>query len=502
MSKPRWYHLAILLLLLLISLPLRLRGLTRYSIWRDETWAVYLATGRGDLIFNVPFNTIITNPPNVGFTAAPHWWHIWNTLDGVAHPPGYYLALRWWIDLFGQSDGSIRAMSLLFGVAGIVVLFDAMRIAHGPWPALAGAAMMTFAPIQIDFCQQARPYTMAVFLGLMICDFLLRIQRRGISAPRVIGLAIFTLATALLHYFALGMIAAAALFALIEFPAAKRRRTLTVIAAALLLAALVWTPFIPQSRKGFETQLGQTNHSARLSRSTIDAPERLLFGNSDSPNRVAALGPAILIYLLPIIDRRKLLWWLWTIFSLGGVFLIDLYRHSVLLEIERYIFIASAAVYALAAIPLPGKFGWLIPLVVLFGVIAAGLQRFVSGPTFSEGSVYLWEEDRYSAAFLKDHLQPGDLVVLTTNLINYAEFRYLAIAHYDGQWKTPFVLVKSPIDADLEKQLFAFKRVWVVGQDPAGDTHWLFPGTRCIDDGVNTAFDSVWQIKPINSPAP
>jgi len=152
-----WAFIAALLLLMAVAAFIRLRNINRYSIWRDETWAIYLATGRGDVVFELPFQTVIASPPAVGFDGAPHWWHVWNTLDMVCHPPGYYLAIRWWVDLLGQSDLSVRGMSVLFGVASVAMIFDALAVMQGPWVGLAGAAILALTPIQIDLSQQMRP---------------------------------------------------------------------------------------------------------------------------------------------------------------------------------------------------------------------------------------------------------------------------------------------------------------------------------------------------------
>jgi hypothetical protein len=189
-----------------------------------------------------------------------------------------------------------------------------------------------------------------------------------------------------------------------------------------------------------------------------------------------------------------MLWWLWAVLSLGSIFLVDIARNSVLLQFERYIFISSAAVYALLAMPTPGRLRWIAPLVLVLATAGASAARYQEGPHYQAGSVYMWEEDRYSAKFLKDHLRSGDAVVLTSNIVTYAEFSYLAIAHYNGEWHVPVVFLKSPMDANLKRQLFAYQRVWVVGRNPIEDTRDLLPGCKILETG-GVMFDHVWRIK-------
>jgi hypothetical protein len=495
MRKDRWVQYILLLLILVIALILRLHGLTRYSIWRDESWAVYLATGRGDLLFGIPFQQVVEHPPNLGFNDAPHWWHIWNTLDGVAHPPGYYVGLRWWIDLFGESDYSIRVMSVLFGVAGIVVLFDAMRVATDPWRGLTAAALMALAPMQVDFSQQARPYTLATCVCLLIYDLLLRTEKNGISRGKVVWIGAFVALALLIHYFVLGIVLGAAIYAFTRLDGKARRQVITAIAIGAAFVAIVWGPFIPQSRGAFHNALGTTDPRAHLALSTLDVPQRLLFNEVQHPNWFISSALAVLIYLLPLLDRRKLIWWLWVVLSLACVLWVDILRHSVVMQIDRYIFLAGAGVYALAAMPLARKVGQIVPPVILLCAVVAAAGRYEVGPAYSPGSVYIWEEDRYSAAFLKNRLQPGDIVVVTDNIITYAEWTFWATAHYNGQWKVPIVLVKEPINAKLQEQLMTYDRVWVIGQFPVEDTKRLLPGCNVIDVGGTVAFDSVWRIK-------
>ncbi len=93
--------------------------------------------------------------------------------------------LRCWVDLFGQGDRAVRAMSWVFGIGAAAVLFDAVRRAAGAWRGLAAAGIMIFAQAQIDFSQAARPYTMMVFLGAALCDAIIAVQYERPSAGKL-----------------------------------------------------------------------------------------------------------------------------------------------------------------------------------------------------------------------------------------------------------------------------------------------------------------------------
>ena len=123
----------------------------------------------------------------------------------------YHLALRFWVDLFGDSDLATRGMSVVLGLASIILIFDLTRQYYGNFAAILAAGIMTFAPVQIDFRQQTRPYAMLVLMGLVLCKSLLLIEQKGTSRFRILLLGISAFCMALTHYFSLGAIGAVAL---------------------------------------------------------------------------------------------------------------------------------------------------------------------------------------------------------------------------------------------------------------------------------------------------
>src|SRR5580692_8646363 len=126
-----------LMLLLIPAMGLRVSHITKQDLWLDEFATLYLATGRGDFIYQLPRNVVIQSPPYVGFSGAPAWWHIWNGIDTTTHPPLYHILLRWWVALFGEGDFSTRFMSLFFSIGCVVLLYCLVCQTGGPWQALA-----------------------------------------------------------------------------------------------------------------------------------------------------------------------------------------------------------------------------------------------------------------------------------------------------------------------------------------------------------------------------
>jgi len=84
-----------LLAILLIGLFLRVHDLSNESIWLDEAFSILRAKFDLSQIFFRSENT----------------------------PPLYYAILHWWINLFGDSEFSVRFPSVLFGSLSILMLY-------------------------------------------------------------------------------------------------------------------------------------------------------------------------------------------------------------------------------------------------------------------------------------------------------------------------------------------------------------------------------------------
>jgi hypothetical protein len=503
MTRIRWYHIALLASLLAIGAFIRLDGIIQTGLWGDEFQALFLATGRGDAVMNIPRNVVVKSPPAVGFEDAPGISHIWTSLDSTPHPPVYFIVLRTWVDIFGDSDSAIRGMSTLFCMLDIVLLFNVIRWISGAWAGLLGAAMMTFAPAQLDFSQQARPYTLVTFFCLAMAAGLIRIEQKGPSPARLIWLFLATLAAAMTHYFALGTIAGCAGYAIIGLRGKQRRYAVAAIMLALLTFALSWGPIFWSTRSitrpWMNTHFKSAYHLHPLAFYVLDIPQRLTFGNISSTRWPVMIALAVLVYLLPPLKRGKtLFWYFWTLGTIAVPLAVDIYSSadSMLVGMDKYVLLAAPGVYGILAAAICGR---LVALVVTFGILIFGLARFQAGPDLAWGSTWILEDHRAQARFLAAHAKPEDLVILPAGWlvdgdVNEASFDYFIIAHYAGPWKTPVLLLTAPIGDKTRSQLAHFRRVWVAGSSQEACAR-LLPGCQFIDVHGATFRDSVWAIK-------
>ncbi len=133
-----------------IGFVLRLLGLGARPLWFDEVIsAVY---------------------------ARQDWPDLLRLNAGDNHPPGYYLALKVWMQLFGRDDWVVRLLSVGPGVGAIwLTWLIGRRIFPGqPGIALLATALMALSPFQVYFSQEARNYSTLEFLVLLATFFWLR----------------------------------------------------------------------------------------------------------------------------------------------------------------------------------------------------------------------------------------------------------------------------------------------------------------------------------------
>ena len=469
----------ILCVLLCVGTFLRFDRISKESLWVDEYWALCLATGRGNQIFDIPLNTVIRSPPAANFTDAPHWWHVWTGLGSVLHPPLYLLMLRGWVDLFGDSDLATRGMSAVFGLAAILLIFDLARTLHGKLAGIFAAGVMTFAPIQIDFSQQSRPYTMLAFIALLLWRSLILIEQKGLTRIRLFALALTVAGLALTHYFSIGVIAAAALYVVFRFRGGQRKSILLALIASLLFVAVISAPFAWKTRHQYIVGPNFGKMGVALSTAVIDAPRKLLAGDLTDPigKIVLAWTLAFLVYLSPAFrirnDPKLLPAWLWMIGGLGFVVAIDCLGHTQFVYIPRYIFLSAPAVYLILAAPWGNSIGRLLPPALLLATILFGIDRWQAGPPIVESTASL-------APLIEEKVGKHDAVIITGQFPSEPAFRYFAISHYTGDWQHPVVFLTRPLEKTADQDLSTFNRVWVIGDDPR-DMDQFLPGWRATE---------------------
>jgi 4-amino-4-deoxy-L-arabinose transferase-like glycosyltransferase len=122
------------LVIVLVAALLRFNGLGTQSLWNDEGNSLRLAQR--------PIPALITA----------------SRLD--IHPPGYYLLLKWWLALMGETEFAMRALSALAGVLTVACVYALGKALYAPGAGVLAAALVAVNTSSLYYSQEARMYAL------------------------------------------------------------------------------------------------------------------------------------------------------------------------------------------------------------------------------------------------------------------------------------------------------------------------------------------------------
>ncbi len=190
-----------LAIIALVGLILRCYQLGARSVWFDEAFCWRL--------IQFPFLEMIQR------------------VGGDNHPPLYFVLLRGWATVFGESPISLRSLSVLFGMLTIVGTYmlaveafgkvsltapDEASLTRGRVIGLLAAAFAAVSAFQCRYSQEARMYSLAGMLAVFSSWALLRSLQPPSRLDRWLLYGILALSLAYTHYYALFTLAAQAIF--------------------------------------------------------------------------------------------------------------------------------------------------------------------------------------------------------------------------------------------------------------------------------------------------
>ena len=247
-SSPRFFRVGLAGVLLLGLLP-RLYGLSDRSLWFDEAFCWRL--------IQFPFFEMLER------------------VGRDNHPPLYFILLKLWAAVFGDSACALRLLSVLFGVATIwgTYLFAAetfgggldlapkllsgnvapgKSVSRGQAIGLFSAALVALSAFQIRYSWEMRMYALAALLAVFSSWALVRALSAPGNGRRWLLYGSLALLLAYTHYYGLFTLAAQGIFAalLLWHRAGWKLLTLfrqrhfwyAVLTAAIVL--LAWLPWL------------------------------------------------------------------------------------------------------------------------------------------------------------------------------------------------------------------------------------------------------------------
>ncbi len=345
------------------------------------------------------------------------------------NPPLYWLCVKAWSDVFGRSEAGFRSFSVVCGVLAVLLLALLGRELLAPQVGLLAAGLLAVSPLQIELSNEARTYALLQLVAVANTWFFVRWVQRG----RMTDLVAYGISTTFgwyCHYYAPAL-QLAQVMALATLP--QRRKLLLPWIGTMLVALLLWSPWLPS----FVQQLRTPGNLTRIPGESwaiqfLATPVTFGLGRAfawrDSPRwmtAVAALGVLITL-LCPLAigimrtPRRRFAGVL-----LSGWFLVPILGPLIVALLGKPIYSHRYASIGLPAFLLLAAFGleqlrqsWRATLLGLLVVLTSiSLFRYATHP--------LKDDWRSAARTILAGLDDSELVVFDQG-IEVVTFRYYA----------------------------------------------------------------------------
>ncbi len=284
MKLPVWFR-TLVIGAVLLGVFFRFYHLDRKTFWEDELYGTIHMMGytESDIVDRAPLFTKAADVqtyfrlPDPG--SAMHD-SLGNTVRALAaedpqHPPLYYLLGHLWVEWFGNSAATIRALSAVIGIFAIPAAFwlcrELFRSEAIAWTAVA---LVALSPFDVLYAQEAREYSLWTVAILVIGATFLRACRLG--TPAAWALYGFYLVVGLYVYpFTLFVALGCGLYVL-TMAELRTRRQLISFALSIAAALALYAPWLGLIVRDFVKSRGVPHGMVGLMHAHLPASQTAL----------------------------------------------------------------------------------------------------------------------------------------------------------------------------------------------------------------------------------
>jgi uncharacterized membrane protein len=471
-----WLHVALLSFILLLAAGVRCCNLAAKGLWTDEYLSLECSSGwaRSDRELS---GRAVVAPDLITLHHAKPWFSIWSSIgNDENHPPLYFMLLRVWRELFGDTPAALRSLSVVASLIAIVLLFALGVEIHSPRAGLWACLLMAVAAPQIEQAQDARAYILVTTACLAAALALVRIDRLGPTWPRCICLFLAALIAPLMHYMAFATLAAMLVYSVVVMRGSARKWAIISLSTCVATFALLWGPHMLQQHYRMiddTTWLvyGENSHITSVLGDLCSMPVRLFLDLDLLDSPFACLGCVAL--LLPLVycrrNRETLLCWIWLVVPVVIGLVIDLSTHRRSLSMIRYTLAAAPGIYLMLGLLAAHmrRVGW-IPTAFIAGCCAICIPSdyLSSLPDYREVS-----------RFIARSSKPSDPVVFVASRPDsYSSEGLLSVMYYlAGQNHPLYVLDRAP-NAALMQELQKSNHICVISDGATALDRPIVPG--------------------------
>jgi len=201
----------LILFILFLAFIVRIYGLTFESIWLDEGQSIYYASKPLIDIFNL-------DEPN---------------------PPLYIIILSFFVRIFGISEFWVRLPSVIFGGLSVLLMYFLAKKIFNERIGLIASLILAFSAYNIYYSQEARMYSLLVFLSLLSMYFFINYLQND-NMNNSIYFLISTILLLYSHYFSMLIVLVQNIFLIILF-----RKKYGRLKRWLAVQSLIFIAYLP-----------------------------------------------------------------------------------------------------------------------------------------------------------------------------------------------------------------------------------------------------------------
>jgi len=425
--------------LLIAAFAIRAFTLTNQSLWRDEVDALRFATA--------PWREMLAT-----FTQ-PGW-----------NGPLYFVLLRGWVELTGQSEFALRYLSLLFGVLAVVLAFALAKRLADSLAAFFCSALFALSPYLVWYSQEVKMYTLVLALATLAIYAL----RQAMDGERqIVWWVTLVMATSIsmyCHILAALLIPVEMILSLVWGLGSRR---IGWWKGALVSLACLTLPYLPLLQ--WELPLVLTPAQTGFAFYPLDQMLLILLSGFAAGVSgmlpMTALWPAGSLLLIGVAVgvarwRDKVALLVWLLLPPLALWIISLNRP---IFTDRYLIWIGTAFYLGVSLGVAALWRLWKPLGVVVLVAVAGIAM---RGVYDQAATPIKSDFRGAAHYVRMHQTPGDLVVFQIPYVRHT-FDYYHPQPYD--WAeglfTNYGMSDGEVDTQMRARVTGRKAIWLVASE-------------------------------------
>lgn len=326
----------------------------------------------------------------VSYTAASSDWHGLFTIaiNDMSHPPLFYILLKIWIEIGGDSDYWLRLLPVLMGIAvALPVYLICNELRLRPAATNLALALIGVNSYVIFYSQHLRMFALLQLASAFSIWLLLRFVNQGKSAGNMLVLFVVNVVLVYSHYW--GWVVVAAEFVVVLSVARRKLVLFSILSVATVVCFIPWAGLIVAAAAEKGTATSQISWMSKPDLSALVWFGAILNGPYHIPRSttigLVLFGSPVLFWawrsFRNIRPERKKMDMLVTLSVLVGLPVIGTFVASHILEQSvwgtRHLIIVTvpyAVLVAVAGCEIPWKKGRTVAVVgMLLWAIGAGI---------------------------------------------------------------------------------------------------------------------------------